>query len=117
MTDLLALLSIGKGTWSEVGKLIKAEKWNNVYLLTTDFGVKNFNPGRKAEFVVVNFDDNLENIKLEIIKQLDKKLGMDTAINIASGTGKEHSALIAAALSLGTGIRLVTIKDDRMIEI
>lgn len=116
MTDLIALLSTGKGTWSEVGKLIRSENWDNVYLVTNDFGVKNFNPGRKAEFILVNLDGNLEDIKQSIIKQLDKKLGIDAAINIASGTGKEHTALLAAAFSLGTGIRLVTIKDDKMIE-
>lgn len=116
MTDFVALLSTGKGTWAEVGKLIRSENWENIYLVTNDFGVKNFNPGKKAEFVLVNLDGSIEEIKGSILKQLDKKLSIDTAINIASGTGKEHAALLSAALSLGAGIRLVTIKDDKMAE-
>ena len=116
MTDFIALLSTGKGTWTEVGKLIKAENWNNVYLVTNDFGVKNFNPGRKAEFILVNLDGSIEEIKENIMKQLDKKLSIDAAINIASGSGKEHAALLSAALSLGAGIRLITIKGDKMVE-
>lgn len=116
MTDLIAILSTGKGTWAEVGKLIRAENWSNIYLVTNDFGVKNFSADKKSEFVLVNFDSSIEEIKASIIKQLDKKLNFDTAINIASGTGKEHSALLSAALALGAGIRLVTIKNERMIE-
>ncbi len=116
MTDLIAILSTGKGTWAEVGKLIRAENWENIYLITNDFGAKNFSPGKKAEFIVVNFDAGITEIKSAIIQQLDKKLGFDTAINIASGTGKEHSALLSAALSLGAGIRLVTVQNDKVVE-
>lgn len=116
MTDLIALVSTGKGTWAEVGKLMRAENWENVFLVTNQFGLDNFKPGRKADFVIVDFDSSIGDIKNNILKQLDKKLNLDTALNIASGTGKEHTALISAALSLGVGIRFVTIKDDKMVE-
>lgn len=116
MTDFIALLSTGKGTWSEVGKLMRLENWDNVFLVTNKFGLENFKPSRKADFIIVDFEASIEDIKANIIKQLDKKLSIDTAINIASGTGKEHAALISAALALGTGIRLITIKNDKMIE-
>ena len=38
MTELIAFLSTGKGTWANVSGLIKGESWDKVYLLTNDFG-------------------------------------------------------------------------------
>jgi len=38
MTDLVAFLSTGKGSWAQVSSVINGEDWKKVYLLTNDFG-------------------------------------------------------------------------------
>jgi hypothetical protein len=39
----------------------------------------------------------------------DKMVDLDIAVNITSGQGKEHTALLSALIKLGYGIRLVDI--------
>ena len=34
MTELVACLTTGKGSWTEVAKLIAGENWEKVYLIT-----------------------------------------------------------------------------------
>lgn len=117
MTHLVALLSTGKGTWAEVAQLMKAEKWGNVTLVTNDFGVQNFKHEVQHEFVLIDPNKETTEIKNDIIKQLKEKVSFDTALNINSGTGKEHAALLSALLSLGSGIRFVSMKGSSMVEV
>ena len=38
MTDLIACISSGKGTWGHVARIIDGQEWNNIFLITNDFG-------------------------------------------------------------------------------
>lgn len=117
MTDLIACLSTGKGTWLEVSRIMKAADWRNIYLIAPKFSKENFKHDRKFEFVEINPDADADEIKRTIVDKLANKLDIDTAISIVSGSGKEHAAVISAALSLGAGIRLVSLKNNNMVEI
>ena len=116
MTDLIACLSTGKGTWIEVSKLMRAADWAKIFLIAPKFSMEKFTHDRKFEFVEINPDGEIEDMKKAIVEKLKNKLDIETAISIVSGSGKEHMAVISAALTLGAGIRLVSIKDDKMIE-
>ncbi len=111
MTELIACLGAGKGTWSEVAQLIAAESWASIFLITNNFGKENFAqkfPTVKAEFVVV--DDFAPPLQLveEIKKALSGKIAdTEVAVNMASGSGNVHMALVTALLHLGLGIRFV----------
>lgn len=112
MTDLVACLSTGKGTWGKVAVLMKSEPWDKIFVVTNQFGKDNFTTNDKISFVVVDPNASIEKIKEDIISQLtDKMYGPEVAVNFISGSGKEHMALISALLNLGLGIRLVTQKD------
>ena len=37
MTDLIACLSTGKGTWEHVARVINCMEWNNIFLITNEF--------------------------------------------------------------------------------
>jgi hypothetical protein len=109
MTELVALLSIGKGTWGEVAKVIKAEEWDQVFLVTNEFGRDTFTKTDNMEFIVVNSNESIELLISHIQEALKEKIkGTEVALNMASGTGKEHMAVLSALLKLGVGIRLVT---------
>lgn len=116
MTDLIACLSTGKGTWIEVSKIMKAAEWTNIYLIAPKFSMENFKHEKKFEFIEINPDGEIEDMKNIIVEKLKNKLGIDTAISLISGSGKEHMAVISAALTLGAGIRLVSIRNNNMIE-
>jgi hypothetical protein len=116
MTELIALLSTGKGTWSEVVKIIGAKQWNSVFLVTNDFG-KKFKMER-GEIVVCDFNKSVVALQKEIHQKLNGKIkGLEVALNIISGTGKEHMALLSALMKLGVGFRLVTVIDKEFIEV
>lgn len=109
MTDLVALLSTGKGTWAEVGKLIKGHEWDKVFLITNEFGSTTFQKKENMEFIIINPVESIELLIEHIQKQLKEKIsGTEVALNLSSGTGKEHMAVLSSLLKLGLGIRLIT---------
>ena len=109
MTDLVAILSTGKGTWAKVIKLINGEEWNQVFLITNEFGKENFNNPDNTELILVDSRKSIEVLLEDIKKNLEGKLsGTEIAVNFSSGTGKEHMALLSAILNLGFGARIVT---------
>ena len=111
MTELIACLGAGKGTWNEVAKLIASESWANIFLITNDFGKENFTqkfPTVKALFVIVDDFAQPPQLVESIKKALDGKIAdTEVAVNMSSGAGNVHMALITALLQLGLGIRFV----------
>ncbi len=117
MPTLIACLSTGKGTWSEVNKIIQSQEWNKVFLITNQFGQENYTPGKNTELVLVeSFPDTPTTIITEQIKKQlkDKIADFEIALNFSSGTGKEHMALIEAVLQLGLNFRLITVNRNNV---
>lgn len=113
--ELIALLSSGKGSWGQVAGLIKHGEWDKIILLGDDFA-KQFTIEKETEFVKVNLDKRIKNLKEELMQKLDGKLeGTEVALTIASGDGKQHMALISALLSLPVGIRFVALTKEGII--
>jgi len=117
MPDLVACLSSGKGTWLQVSGLIKHYEWDNIFLITNEFGKENFKPDKKVEFIVIDPDKQLTELVEDIKKSLSSKLSGDAAVNFISGTGKEHMALMSALLKLGVGIRLIALTKEGVKEV
>ncbi len=108
MTELVAILSTGKGTWSQVIKVINSEEWDKIYLITNEFGANTFKKQENMEFIVINTNESIELIIDHIQEKLKNKLsGPEVALNFVSGTGKEHMAVLSALLKMGLGIRLI----------
>ncbi|MBN2368715.1 hypothetical protein JXC34_06860 [Candidatus Woesearchaeota archaeon] len=109
MTELVALLSTGKGTWSEVIKLMNSQEWDKIFLITNEFGSTTFKKNENMEFIVINQNESIELLIDHIQKQLKERIsGTEVALNLISGTGKEHMAVLSALLKTGVGIRLIT---------
>jgi hypothetical protein len=121
MPTLIACLSTGKGTWTEVNKLMQAHPWSKIFLITNQFGVDNFtSKSENTELLVINsFPDTPITVMIESIKkQLEGKINdFEVALNFCSGTGKEHLALVEAVLELGLNFRLVTINNANQLEV
>jgi len=117
--ELIALLSKGKGTWGQVAGLIKYGDWDKVILLGDSFA-EQFNANSKApsEFIKVNLNKRLKDLKEEFSKKLKGKIdGTEVALTIASGDGKEHMALISALLNLPVGIRFAALTKEGIIDL
>ena len=115
--ELIALLSTGKGTWAQVSGLIKQGEWDNVIVLGSDFA-KQFTHEKKFEFIQVDLDKKLRDLKEEFLNKLKGKIsGTEVALSIASGDGKEHMALISALLSIPSGVRFAALTKDGVIDL
>jgi len=118
MTELIACLSTGKGTWGHVSRLIQDGEWDKIFLVTNAFGKENFTPEKESEFLVVDPNKGLVELRDDIYNQLKEKVkGTEVGLNIVSGTGKEHMALVSAVLKLGVGIRLTALTKEGVQEI
>lgn len=118
MTSLIACISSGKGTWNHVAEVMKGQDWEKIFIITNDFGVKNFKPEKPVEFILVDENKMTSQITEDIRKQLEGKVDdLEVGINFISGSGKEHMALIGALMKLGLGFRLIALTTKGVKEI
>ncbi|MEK6853327.1 MAG: hypothetical protein AABX64_01460 [Nanoarchaeota archaeon] len=117
MPTLIACLSTGKGTWTEVSRIIQSKEWNKVFLVTNQFGKDNYMPGKNTELVIIeNFPETPTiDITEQIKKQLKDKISdFEIALNLASGSGKEHMAVLEAVMQLGLNFRQITLNRNNV---
>src|SRR3989344_6031856 len=113
--ELVALLSSGKGTWGQVAGLINRGEWENIILIGSEFAEK-FSVDKKHEFIKINTNQGIIELKQEILDKLKGKIqGTEVALSIASGDGKEHMALISALLSIPAGIRFTALTKEGIV--
>lgn len=118
MTELVACLSSGKGTWEHVKRVIEGEEWEKIFLITDKFGKDNFKCNKPIEFILIDQNKFLTELVEDIRSALKGKItGIEVAINLISGTGKEHMALLSALLKLGVAIRQVALTKEGVKEI
>ncbi|MBI2657155.1 hypothetical protein HYX08_00500 [Candidatus Woesearchaeota archaeon] len=118
MTDLVACLSSGEKSRAHVARLINDADWKNVFLVTNETGKNNFKAGRMAEFIVVDFQKPVFELIEDIRKGLKGKItDLEVALNLVSGSGKEHMAILSALLKLGVGVRLMAVTKEGVREL
>jgi len=115
--ELIALLSSGKGTWAQVSGLIKYGEWDKIILLGDEFA-RQFTTEKKFEFIRIDLNKKLKDLKEEFQQKLKGKTsGTEVALSIASGDGKEHMALISALINLPVGIRFAALTKEGVIDL
>ncbi len=118
MTHLVVCVSTGKGTWNYINELISSCEWESVFVITNEFGSQKFRCNRDVNIVKVDFEKEIPEIVNGIVKEMDGKVAdTEIALNLVSGTGKEHMAILSAMLRLGLGVRLVDSSGGKMREI
>jgi len=115
--ELIALLSTGKGTWAQVSGLMTHGEWEKIILIGSEFA-KDFKHNKIFEFIKVDLDKKLKDLKEDLTQKLKGKIdGTEVALSIASGDGKEHMALISALINLPVGIRFAALTKDGVIDL
>lgn len=118
MTELVACLSTGKGTWGHVARLMQEPRWDKIFLLTNDYGKQNFTANEKTELIEINENLGMKELRDDIREKLKARIkGSEIAVNFVSGSGKEHMAVVSALLQLGVGIRLIALTKDGVDEL
>ena len=114
--ELVALLSTGKGTWGQVAGLIQKGEWEKVIVVGAPFAKDFIVQGEAFDFIEFDPDKNLIQLKKELEKKLKGKFdGLEVALSIASGNGKEHMALQSALLNLPVGVRFTALTKDGVV--
>jgi uncharacterized protein YajQ (UPF0234 family) len=114
--ELVSLLSTGKGTWGQTIGLIKRGGWSKIIIIGDKYVKKTFEKfGIEQKIIFVDIDMG-KGIK-ELIKEIKEKLkgkieGTEVALSIASGSGKEHMALISALIQLPVGIKFAVLTKE-----
>jgi len=119
MTDLVACISSGgKGTWLHVAKVAEELKWNNIFIICNKEAKENFKCKKQINFILIDEDKTISELKEYIKNNLDGKINdTEIAVNLVSGSGKEHMALLSALLKLGLGIRLIALTKEGVKEV
>lgn len=117
MTILIANLSTGKGTWAQLYKLLEVGEFDKIFLFTNEFGKEKFKPNDKTELFLVDTRQDPFMLSKDMRDLLKDKIDdTEVALNMVSGAGNEHMALLSALLKLGIGIRLVDVDDDNKLK-
>ncbi len=118
MTDLVACLSSGEKSQAHVLRLVNDAEWKSIFLVTNESGKNNFKSNKDVKFVVVDFEKPVSILIEDIRKGLSGKLtDFEVALNIVSGSGKEHMAILSALLKIGVGIRLMAVTKEGIREL
>lgn len=105
--ELVAFLGADKENWGQISALIKKGEWEKVVI------IKNKNVEKPdfdgAETVTINSDKPLVELREEIMQKIKERIdgAFEVALSLASGSGKEHMAVISALLGIPVGIKLV----------
>ena len=104
--ELIAFAGKDKENWGQIVALINHGKWDKVVVVQSK-SAESFPAG--DEVIKIDSDMPLTELKIWMMDKLKKSISGDfeVALSIASGTGKEHMAIISALLSIPVGIRLV----------
>lgn len=94
MTVLICDLSIGKGSWGHLTRLLSDNNWEKVYFITNEWGKENFAPKREVNWILINRNMGFDLMKNTVLAGLPE--AKDVALNLISGEGKEHMAILQA---------------------
>ncbi len=115
--ELIALLSTGQGTWTQVAGLMKHGDWEKIIIIGDDFA-KDFKHEKPFEFIKVDMSQRIAELKDDFVQKLKGKIsGLEVALSIASGDGKEHMALVSALINLPVGVRFAALTKEGIIDL
>ncbi len=115
MVSLVALMSSDTKNWKEVADLIKCTKWDNVYLICNSLAFNSINLEN-----VKKYQFNEQNPIMSIFGLTDtfknEIMDFEVCINLSSGTGIQHMALVSSILKSGLGLRFVHCENNQLKE-
>lgn len=118
MTDLIASLSSDGSNWGHIKKLVEEGDFEKVFVICPEDSPNRFSCAKPVNLVL--FDDNkpVSIVVNSLMAQLKNQFGFgEVALNIVSGSGKDHMALLSAIMKLGIGYRLVAVTKDGVCEL
>lgn len=104
---LVAYVGNDEGNWGQITAIMKKMQWDKI-ILVKNRDVEGF-PDEGCEVISVKNELPISELAESIKEKLKGKLSgeFEVALSIASGSGKEHMAMISGLLSIPVGIKIV----------
>lgn len=111
--EFVAFVGKDKENWGQVKGLINRLQ-NESIMIVRDKSVEGFPVSSNMQVVSIDSSKPILELKDELMHLLKPRLSGDfeVSLSLASGSGKEHMALISALLSIPVGIRLAVFTKD-----
>ncbi|MHC1604748.1 MAG: hypothetical protein ACXQTP_02085 [Candidatus Methanofastidiosia archaeon] len=110
MKTLVVTLGVGKGTWGKVRRIV-GEEWEKIVFIGNQWAHDTFKTDSNSEWIILDDQKDIcqmvEDIKTTIGDDMD-----DIYINLLSGSGKEHNAVLAAFAQANKSYKVVCVCDD-----
>lgn len=105
---LVAFVGKEREHWGQVAAVMNRMGAERV-ILVVDKEARGFPANEKCGVIEVSSETPMTALKQLLVERLRAVLGneFDVAVSLASGSGKEHMALLAALLSVPVGVHLV----------
>jgi len=118
MTDLVAVVSAGVGTAKHVERVACEMNWGKVLIIMPTSSEAPFPLRANMEIVKADFSQPMGSVVENLVTRLKPKIsGTEVGLNMISGDGKEHMAVLSAVLKCGVGFRLIALTKDGVTEI
>ena len=106
--ELVCFQGLDKENYPQLNALIKRGEWEKIIVIKNK-EAEAFISQENCETINVNSNLTITELKEQLMEKIKSQLGKDfeVALSLASGSGKEHMALISALLNIPVGIRLV----------
>ncbi|HOD89488.1 MAG TPA: hypothetical protein PKK56_00155 [archaeon] len=114
MKTFLGVLSKGKGTWGQVAHIIDNSDYDNVYLISNEWAQDKFNCSKKVNWIIIDPRKGFSEIMDDIDKKLPKNI-TELELNLHSGSGKEHCAILAVLQQRKIKYKIVTINANGIV--
>jgi len=114
--ELVILLSEKEENLPQLNGLVQSGEWDKIIILSSNN--KTIPTSKSNETIQINTNQPLLQLREEITSKLKGKIkGLEVSISIASGTGKEHMALISALMNLPVGVKFVVYTSKGVVEL
>lgn len=115
--ELVIFLGADYEARGQIEGLIKKGEWEKIILIGNKMPPY-LTLGKEVEVISLDSSRRVLDMRDDLKKRLKERIkGIEIALNIASGNGKEHMALISALLSLPVGIRLTVLTREGIVEL
>lgn len=106
--EFVAFLGQDEHNWGQVTALLNRLEYERA-ILVVDAMSANYPQNEKCTIIRIDTSQALLAVQQELSTKLKKELHGDfeVALSLASGTGKDHMALLSALLNLPVGVKLV----------
>jgi hypothetical protein len=106
--EFVAFIGTDEHAWGQITALLHRLDYEKA-ILVVDKEVRNYPQNEKCHIITLDTSHPLLTLQTELRDKLQKVIGgeFEVALSLASGTGKDHMALLSALLNLPVGVKLV----------